>query len=154
VPSVGRRHRRVLCRRPQLALGKGQSTGLNPGQHLCRELAVNGYFFLADGPLWALGTGCAESLELGYSAKSRGREKILCEACAERDRRQSCCRRFIGLCREFAALGKGWISSSGCMPTSFGSSILDLAMFILSKPMSCILFNHDQKLVANIQTKQ
>jgi hypothetical protein len=38
VPSVGRRHRRVLCRRPQLALDKGQSTGLNPGQRLCREL--------------------------------------------------------------------------------------------------------------------
>jgi hypothetical protein len=30
---------------------------------------------LADGPLWALGTACAESLELGCSAKSRGREK-------------------------------------------------------------------------------
>jgi hypothetical protein len=31
---------------------------------------------LADGPLWALGTGFAESLELGCSAKSRGREKF------------------------------------------------------------------------------
>jgi hypothetical protein len=38
VPSMGRRHRRVLSRRPQLALGKGQSTELNPGQRLCREL--------------------------------------------------------------------------------------------------------------------
>jgi hypothetical protein len=32
------RNRRTLCRRPQLALGKGQSTGVNPGQRLCREL--------------------------------------------------------------------------------------------------------------------
>jgi hypothetical protein len=30
---------------------------------------------LADGPLWALGTGFAESLELGCSGKSRGRDK-------------------------------------------------------------------------------
>jgi hypothetical protein len=30
---------------------------------------------LADDPLWALGTPCVESLELGCSAKSRGREK-------------------------------------------------------------------------------
>jgi hypothetical protein len=37
VSMVGRQHRRVLCRRPQLALGKGQSTGVNPGQCLCRE---------------------------------------------------------------------------------------------------------------------
>jgi hypothetical protein len=38
LPRVGRRHRGVLCRRPQAALGKGQSTGLNPGPRLCREL--------------------------------------------------------------------------------------------------------------------
>jgi hypothetical protein len=40
------------------------------------------------------------------------RQKILREACAERDRRQSLCRRFDSLCREFPALGKAWISSS------------------------------------------
>jgi hypothetical protein len=38
VPRVGRRHRHALCQWPQLALGKGQSTGVNPGQRLCREL--------------------------------------------------------------------------------------------------------------------
>jgi hypothetical protein len=31
---------------------------------------------LADGPLWALDVACAEILELGCSAKSRGREKF------------------------------------------------------------------------------
>jgi hypothetical protein len=41
VPRVGRRHRRLLCRRPQLALSKGQSTGVNPGQCLCRDLAYS-----------------------------------------------------------------------------------------------------------------
>jgi hypothetical protein len=61
---------------------------------------------LADGPLWAFGTASAESLELGCSAKSRGREKILREACAERDRRQRLCRRFYSLCRAFPTLGK------------------------------------------------
>jgi hypothetical protein len=38
VLGVGRRHGRLLCRRPQLVLGKGQSTVVNPGQRLCREL--------------------------------------------------------------------------------------------------------------------
>jgi hypothetical protein len=38
VPSVGRLHWRLLCQRPQPALGKGHSTGVNPGQLLCQEL--------------------------------------------------------------------------------------------------------------------
>jgi hypothetical protein len=35
VPRVGRWHRGVLCRQLQPALGKGQSTEVNPGQRLC-----------------------------------------------------------------------------------------------------------------------
>jgi hypothetical protein len=38
VPRVGRRHRGVLCQRPQPPLGKGQPTVVNHGQRLCREL--------------------------------------------------------------------------------------------------------------------
>jgi hypothetical protein len=105
--------------------------------------------FLADGPLWALGTGCAESLELGCSAKSRGREKILREACAERDRQQSRCRRFIGLCREFAALGKGWssahpISKAGHLrnwsPNRAYEGLIE-PMGLVNPPSGCLLSN-------------
>jgi hypothetical protein len=52
------------------------------------------------------------ALSSGARQRAVTENKILREACAERDRRQSRCRRFIGLCREFSALGKGWISSS------------------------------------------
>jgi hypothetical protein len=59
VPRVGRRHRRVLCRRPQLALGTCQSTGVNPGQPLPR---------VGEG---ALDTGriCADSLPIRPSVQ-------------------------------------------------------------------------------------
>jgi hypothetical protein len=104
-----------ICRRPGLeAVGKEDFKNRQPNPPLTAT-------FLADGPLWALGKGCAESLELGCSTKSCGREKILREACAERDRQQSRCRRFVGLCREFPALGKAWISSSEIL--SLGASL-------------------------------
>jgi hypothetical protein len=67
---------------------------------------------LADGPLWALSTGYAESLELEFSAKIRSREKISHRAYAESYSRQRLCREFDALCREFQTLGKAWISSS------------------------------------------
>jgi hypothetical protein len=104
-----------ICRRPGLeAVGKEDFKNRQPNPPLTATI-------LADGPLWALGKGCAESLELGCSTKSCGREKILREACAERDRQQSRCRRFVGLCREFPALGKAWISSSEIL--SLGASL-------------------------------
>jgi hypothetical protein len=60
--------------------------------------------FLADGPLWALSTGCAESLELECSTKNRGREKIS-----------------VGPVPR-ATLGKAWISSSVTRGLEVGAS--------------------------------
>jgi hypothetical protein len=72
---------------------KGSKTvNLTPRQRL---------LFLADSPLWSLGTCCAESLELECSAKNRVREKISRRACAESYSRQRLCREFDALCREF-----------------------------------------------------
>jgi hypothetical protein len=58
--------------------------------------------------------------------------KILREPCAERDRRQSLCRRFNSLCRAFPALGKSPISSSVggiCRASSIALSIYNPQTF-------------------------
>jgi hypothetical protein len=95
---------------PSLPTARARGRRQRRFQKPSTQPAVNGYFF--GGPLWALGIACAESLELGCSTKSRGREKILCEPCAERDCRQRLCRWFYSLCRAFLVLGKSPICSS------------------------------------------
>jgi hypothetical protein len=75
---------------------------------------------LANGLLWTLGTACAGSLELGCSAKNRGREKIFRRPFAECYSQQRRWRVFEALCREFQALGKAWISGSAAVVCQSG----------------------------------